>query len=581
MSNAMLSSLTGMLAHQQLLDITSNNLANSETPGFKSARAEFSDVLYNLNRPASAPTGVRGGVNPDQVGVGTRVNGTLTNFKQGPTNLTGRDMDVAIDGPGFFKLRAPSGAEFFTRVGSFAFDSGAVDTGVQRLVELNTGYLVENTLGQPIELVKTIPGQATSTIRIEGNLAPAVDNPLSGERLTGLFTLKQANGSSVSVGTKLADTSLFQGAAPATDTTLHIAGTEADGTPFGFSVPLPASTNIRDFVSKLNSGLSKPVTQLDSKGQPVIGSDGNPVTTIQTFGLVRFEGGTLVAEPTVPGGKFSFFLGETAPPTAAGGGAPTKTQLNDWQHTNGVQYDWDRVRFTPESVPSQMTVVTADGTTHELSGRWFATGINANQGRTWDFVFDSPAGGSLAADSRSIRNVTFNSDGSLNFKPAVTLNSTWNAGGALQFSVDAAAMLGRQGASFVDATDPTGYPSGTLDSMAFNAAGQVIGSYSNGRTQPMSATNHQLGLALFANPSGLMNQGGNLWASSQNSGQPLDATPGANDLNGIIAGALEGSNVDVATEFTRLIVAQRAFQSSSKSFQVADELLRTATELVR
>ena len=91
----------------------------------------------------------------------------------------------------------------------------------------------------------------------------------------------------------------------------------------------------------------------------------------------------------------------------------------------------------------------------------------------------------------------------------------------------------------------------------------------------------QVELARFLNPSGLASLGRNMFATTEASGLPLLGTPGTDGLGTVLSGFLEGSNVEVVEEMVALITAQRAYEINSRSIQTADEMLSSATQLVR
>lgn len=91
----------------------------------------------------------------------------------------------------------------------------------------------------------------------------------------------------------------------------------------------------------------------------------------------------------------------------------------------------------------------------------------------------------------------------------------------------------------------------------------------------------QLSFVRFVNPRGLEEIGGGLYRETGNSGPTIEGTPGSEGFAEIITGALEGSNVDIAEEFTNLLVAQRAYQASAKTFSVGDAMLALATDLTQ
>ncbi|GMU48921.1 MAG: flagellar basal body rod protein FlgG [Candidatus Desulfobacillus denitrificans] len=146
---------TGLDAQQTQLDVTSNNLANVSTNGFKRARAVFEDLLYQtLRQPgasSSAQTQIPAGL---QLGTGVRPVSTERIFTQGNLTQTGNTLDVAIQGEGFFQIQLPDGTTAYTRDGAFQKDS-------QGQVVTANGY--------PLSPAITLPSNAISiTIGTDG-----------------------------------------------------------------------------------------------------------------------------------------------------------------------------------------------------------------------------------------------------------------------------------------------------------------------------------------------------------------------------------------------------------------------------
>lgn len=123
MLRSLFTGISGLRAHQQMLDVTSNNIANVNTVGFKSSSTVFEDTLSQTISGAGAPTGTTGGTNPTQIGLGVQLAGTSTSFAQGANQYTGRSSDLLINGDGFFVLNN-GGQQTYTRAGSFNLDSG-------------------------------------------------------------------------------------------------------------------------------------------------------------------------------------------------------------------------------------------------------------------------------------------------------------------------------------------------------------------------------------------------------------------------------------------------------------------------
>ncbi len=143
---------TGMIAQQMNVDVIANNLANVNTLGFKKSRADFEDLLYQTIRApgtvtssgAQVPTGI-------QVGLGVKPSGITKMFQEGALQNTQNELDLAIEGKGFFQIQKPDGSIAYTRAGNFQVD--------------NTGQIV-NLDGYPLYPTVTIP-QDTTLVSID------------------------------------------------------------------------------------------------------------------------------------------------------------------------------------------------------------------------------------------------------------------------------------------------------------------------------------------------------------------------------------------------------------------------------
>src|ERR1700710_865795 len=152
----MFTAISGLRAHQQMIDVTGNNIANVNTSGFKSSSVVFQDILSQTLRGAGSPATAIGGTNPAQVGLGVTANSITTNLEQGPMQRTNRPTDIAIEGDGYFMLDA-GGQQQFTRNGAFSTDGngmlvsqdGAFVMGWQGNAQ--TGVINTNTSPTPIK----------------------------------------------------------------------------------------------------------------------------------------------------------------------------------------------------------------------------------------------------------------------------------------------------------------------------------------------------------------------------------------------------------------------------------------------
>ena len=116
---------TGMLAQERNVEVTSNNIANMRTTGFKKYRAEFQDLLYEDLRRTGSSTSAAGTTVPVgvQIGSGVRLAATSRVMSQGSVESTGKELDVAIRGEGFFQITLPDGRTAYTRDGSFEINA--------------------------------------------------------------------------------------------------------------------------------------------------------------------------------------------------------------------------------------------------------------------------------------------------------------------------------------------------------------------------------------------------------------------------------------------------------------------------
>jgi flagellar hook protein FlgE len=186
--------------------------------------------------------------------------------------------------------------------------------------------------------------------------------------------------------------------------------------------------------------------------------------------------------------------------------------------------------------------------------------------------------------------VTFNLSGALTTaSPTVTqaqLNNiagtsgTWGAGGiTLDFGAAGAPdrLTGSAGLNSAAALSQDGSTIGSVVGFSVSQQGLITGVFSNGRSQALG----QIALATFANPVGLQKAGNSTYIKTVNSGEPQIGVAGQGGRGTMLGGTLEMSNVDLAAEFTNLIVAQRGFQANSRVITTSDEILQDLVNLKR
>src|SRR5205809_747210 len=120
LASTLSTALTGLTAAETTLDVVGNNVANSNTVGFKESDAIFATQFVLTQSLGSAPTDTTGGTNPKQLGLGTQVAAIVPNFSQGTVQVSSSPSDLAIQGDGFFIVQGTTGEQLYSRNGIFS-----------------------------------------------------------------------------------------------------------------------------------------------------------------------------------------------------------------------------------------------------------------------------------------------------------------------------------------------------------------------------------------------------------------------------------------------------------------------------
>jgi flagellar hook protein FlgE len=243
----------------------------------------------------------------------------------------------------------------------------------------------------------------------------------------------------------------------------------------------------------------------------------------------------------------------------------------------------DTAAATPHFV-TKVSITDSLGKRHEFYILFNKAGTN-----TWNYTLqeDDPRTTSTTEDDPDFAlggttsgTLVFDADGNLDLTAssisAVDLDST--AGGASSITVTPDfSRLTQLAAPYSANAAANGAPAGSLTTFTVSQSGQVLGIYSNGVTKVIG----QIALALFTNPGGLMKVGGNAYQPTVNSGEPIVGPADSGGRGKIASGYLEMSNVDLAQEFTSMIMAQRGFQANSRVITTSDEVLQELVNLRR
>lgn len=355
----------------------------------------------------------------------------------------------------------------------------------------------------------------------------------------------------------------------------------------------------RDGAFSLNSNgvLYDPATGLAvqgymANGNGTVNATGAPGTISVPIGLQMQATGTGSANAVKFGPQndkvFDMSLGgsldQTQYSVAASGGTPTSKTITTTIYDSLGNAHQATITFTPDAAtPLPATVNNSNGTAVAPATRWkytvsFADGTTASTS-SGEVFFDQ--NGQYINTSSSATGTPVHSLGGAPSAASgdALVVSAWPTGNGsttpttigLDFS-DMAALAGTPTANVIA---QNGYAAGTLSNITVGQDGSVIGSFSNGQEKTIA----QLALATFQNEGGLQRIGGNGFEQTANSGLAQVGTANSGRYGAVQAGALEQSNVSLADEFTKMIVAQRAFEANTRGITTADQNLMTVMNM--
>ena len=225
-----------------------------------------------------------------------------------------------------------------------------------------------------------------------------------------------------------------------------------------------------------------------------------------------------------------------------------------------------------EATTTSIPVFDSLGNPHELLLRFTNNAPN-------DWTLTGEIDGS--AITVSAGSVTFGPDGALTSASPITISGFTPAGAdPMSFDLELQGdtpIVQYGGTDSMEAFQQDGNAIGFLRDVVIGTDGTITGQFSNGYTKPLGV----VAMATFANPTGLMKAGDSRFEASTNSGEPLIGQAGTGNRGQMSAGTLEMSNVDLAQEFTNMIIAQRGFQANSRIITASDEILADLVNMKR
>ncbi|EGK8092164.1 flagellar hook protein FlgE [Campylobacter lari] len=209
MMRSLWAGVSGLQAHQYAMDVEGNNIANVNTFGFKYSRADFSTLMSQTSKIATAPDGNLGGKNPMQVGLGAGVNSTTRIHSQGNIQTTDKNTDMAINGDGFFIVSNDGGTtQFFTRAGDFKTDAvgNFVDNNGYTVQGWNynqeTGQIDSSTSVQDIVIPPgmSMPARPSTSVSLTANLDSGNTLGMNASAKRPIYALDSKHGERSDIG---------------------------------------------------------------------------------------------------------------------------------------------------------------------------------------------------------------------------------------------------------------------------------------------------------------------------------------------------------------------------------------------
>ncbi len=576
MMRSLWAGVSGLQAHQIAMDVEGNNIANVNTSGFKYSRANFSDMLSQTAKIATAPQGNLGGKNPMQVGLGTEVNSVTRIFSQGSVQATGKSTDLAIQGDGFFVVSDDGGTTYkYSRNGDFVFDSngnfvtnnGLVAQGWVR--NPDTGKIDTSAPIQNIQIKPglTTPAKPTSEVNIKANLNAGnlIENMSKMETTDRFDILFNAEGKAFN----LKDNQGIK---------MSVNGTEKE---FRFKTNNPAKPNDD------TDGFFTTVEDLRADMERFLKDNGSPTATVSINEQGKFEiknpsGGSdlditvggISDASTEENELFTQAMTSLSGALATGSsGSKTSQLINAATHASSIDIF--------DSLGSKHTVRL-----EFRKAEYKYDNNNTKVGVAWNMKITVPEPGEIGGVVKPNEvdgQVIFNSDGSLGSYTPTSITYTANNGSSPNQTI--LLELGHankfDGLTSFDSVSNTagisqdGFTGGDLDGIRIDQSGTLIGSFTNGRSFGLA----QIAMAKFTNNIGLESEGGNVFVQTANSGEPVIGQAAAGGRGFVQSSSLEMSNVDLSRSLTQLIVIQRGFQANSKTITTSDQMLNTLLQL--
>jgi len=605
--DALNTAVGGLQSQSFALQNISGNIANASTIGYKGIGTTFQDLIPDATAPSRQVAG----------GVTAFAQSTITT--QGTVTGTTVGTNMAINGDGFFSVQKPSsvvdnvpvfnGVTDYTRRGDFQLNSnGNLVNGAGYYL---MGVSVDPKTGNPIGNVPTvlqfqnnfIPAQATTAIQYAANLPTTPNTQASTTSAAGTIT--------AAGGLKPSDFAtnplLFGSTTAAPGAVVMNDNTTA-------SVPITAATQLVGAAGPASNDLATAITNgssLKVDGKTISFSTAQTTSTTDSAGNVTIgigPGSTLTVQSVLS--AIDSISGATTPSTVNGTGQLVLStgSLQDLTISNisgnitaalglsasttarpagaGVVTANDLTTFTNESISGgAVTAYNAAGTPVNLQLRWAKTD-SASLGPThqdsWNLFYQTSTS-AISTQTEWVNsgtNFIFNASGSLASPtgssvsiPGVIVDG--QTLGTLSFNIASGALTqfaSSSGSATINGITQNGFAAGQLQSVAVNNSGLVVGTFSNGQNIDLASVT----LSHFNGTNYLKALDGSAYQATDLSGLAILGASGS-----ISGSSLEGSNTDIADEFTKLIVTQQAYSANTKVITTANQMVQDLLNVLR
>ncbi|MGC2811498.1 MAG: flagellar hook-basal body complex protein [Bradyrhizobium sp.] len=600
--DALNTSVGGLQAQSFALQNISGNIANASTVGYKGIETSFEDLIPDATTPSR------------QVAGGVTAFAQATISTQGTVSASTVATNMAINGDGFFSVQAATGTvdnapvfngiTDYTRRGDFQVNAnGNLVNGAGYYL---MGVAVDPKTGNPIGNVPQVlqfqnnfvPAQATSAVQYAANLPTTPATTASTTASAG--TLTAAGGLNPS---DFAQNPLVLGTPPTPfgdNTVTGSAALNQAATP----APITAATALSGTApsnSLSTSFVAGDTITVDGTAITFVnsGATGNQLNVTDTVGTLLNKIGAITGvTPTInastgaitlhTGTAQNLSVSSSAPAFGALGFNTTMTASRTGGGTAGTGFviGNDLTPFDNETISGgAVTAYNSAGTPINLQLRWAKTdssSLGSPHQDTWNLFYqtDPSATGTKVAWVNVGTNFTFNSDGSLSSPsgsaitiPGVTVNGQSLGNLTMNFGSGALTQFASTGGTAtVNTITQNGYAAGQLQSVAINNSGLVVGTFSNGQNIDLASVT----LSHFNGTNYLKALNGGAFAVTDQSGPAIAGASGR-----ISGSSLEGSNTDIADEFTKLIVTQQAYSANTKVITTANDMVQSLLSVIR